>query len=146
MSPSLNRAGRSSCGRASEVGGLWNAWVVIPGCFYSNVVTITTSTGLGGGSVHPDVNMRAPRSASIAGSAQNTYMRRVYGERFEYQDFAPLFSCSDFDPAAWAALFKQSGAQGAMATTSFRGYFGLSTLPSTNAACYTLRSAHAGWC
>ena len=55
---------------------------------------------------------RAPRFASVAGSAQNAYMRRVYGERFEYQDFAPLFSCSDFDPAEWAALFKQSGAQG----------------------------------
>ena len=34
-----------------------------------------------------------------------------------YQDFAPMFTCSDFDPAAWAKLFKQSGARGLTMTS-----------------------------
>mmetsp|Transcript_114003 Transcript_114003/g.185803 ORF Transcript_114003/g.185803 Transcript_114003/m.185803 type:complete len:484 (-) Transcript_114003:141-1592(-) len=51
------------------------------------------------------------------GSAQQQYMRDVYGPHFEYQDFAPLFSAANFDPAAWASLFKRSGAQGLTMTS-----------------------------
>ena len=45
------------------------------------------------------------------GSAQQRYMARNYGAKFEYQDFAPMFTCDNFDPTAWAKLFKASGAQ-----------------------------------
>ena len=45
------------------------------------------------------------------------YMRRTYGESFQYQDFAPLFRCENFDAAEWAALFRASGAQGLTMTS-----------------------------
>ena len=50
-------------------------------------------------------------------SAQHAFMKSNYGARFEYQDFAPLFRCEVFDPTAWAALFKASGAQGLTMTS-----------------------------
>ena len=50
-------------------------------------------------------------------TGQHAYMKRVYGKDFEYQDFAPLFTCADFDPAEWAALFKASGARGLTMTS-----------------------------
>eukprot|EP01052_Picozoa_sp_SAG31_P057899 SAG31_NODE_17391_length_672_cov_1.171030_1_plen_92_part_00 len=51
------------------------------------------------------------------GSAQNEYMKHNYGEKFQYQDFAPMFKCENFDPVAWAALFKASGAKGLTMTS-----------------------------
>jgi alpha-L-fucosidase len=50
-------------------------------------------------------------------SPQRKYMARVYGPQFQYQDFAPLFKCENFDPAEWASLFKESGAQGLTMTS-----------------------------
>jgi alpha-L-fucosidase len=32
-------------------------------------------------------------------------------DKFGYKDFIPLFTCKDFDPDAWADLFKKSGAR-----------------------------------
>ena len=29
-------------------------------------------------------------------------MGRVYGPNFKYQDFAPMFTCADFDADEWA--------------------------------------------
>lgn len=37
--------------------------------------------------------------------------RRVWGERFEYADFAPLFKTEHYDPAQWADLFARAGAR-----------------------------------
>ncbi len=34
-----------------------------------------------------------------------------YGENFQYQDFAPRFTCELFDPAQWADIFVRSGAK-----------------------------------
>lgn len=35
----------------------------------------------------------------------------TYGERFRYQDFAPMFKAEMFDPAQWADIFARSGAK-----------------------------------
>jgi len=45
------------------------------------------------------------------GSATWRFHRRVYGENFEYKDFAPMFKAELFDPNEWAALFRRSGAR-----------------------------------
>lgn len=50
-------------------------------------------------------------------TGQHAYMQRVYGKDFKYQDFAPMFTCSDFNPQQWAALFKASGARGLTMTS-----------------------------
>lgn len=39
------------------------------------------------------------------------FHNRVYGEDFEYQQFAPMFRAELWDPAQWAALFKRAGAR-----------------------------------
>ncbi len=36
---------------------------------------------------------------------------RTYGEKFRYQDFAPLFKAELFDPDQWAELFRRAGAR-----------------------------------
>lgn len=36
---------------------------------------------------------------------------RTYGEKFQYQDFAPMFKAELFNPAEWADIFKRSGAK-----------------------------------
>ena len=35
----------------------------------------------------------------------------TYGDKFKYQDFAPLFKAELFDPAQWADIFARSGAK-----------------------------------
>lgn len=39
------------------------------------------------------------------------FHRRVYGEDFEYREFAPMFKAELFEPKEWAELFRQSGAR-----------------------------------
>ncbi len=36
---------------------------------------------------------------------------RVFGERFSYPDFVPMFTCDMFDAKQWAEAFEQSGAK-----------------------------------
>jgi len=36
---------------------------------------------------------------------------KTYGEKFQYQDFAPMFKAELFDPAQWADVFAKSGAK-----------------------------------
>ena len=36
---------------------------------------------------------------------------KTYGEKFAYQDFAPLFKAEMFDPCQWADIFARSGAK-----------------------------------
>ncbi len=39
------------------------------------------------------------------------YHKDNYGENFDYDNFIPMFKAEKFDPGAWAALFKDAGAQ-----------------------------------
>lgn len=39
------------------------------------------------------------------------YHLKTYGKDFKYQDFAPMFKAEQFDPAAWAELFRNAGAR-----------------------------------
>lgn len=39
------------------------------------------------------------------------FHRSVYGENFQYRDFAPMFRAELFDPDFWAGLFERSGAR-----------------------------------
>ncbi len=45
------------------------------------------------------------------GSMVSDFHRRVYGEDFKYEDFAPMFKAELFDPAEWADFFKRAGAR-----------------------------------
>ena len=48
-----------------------------------------------------------------AGSEEYKHHIATYGtqDKFGYKDFIPMFKAEDFDPAAWAKLFKESGAK-----------------------------------
>ncbi|QDU90426.1 Alpha-L-fucosidase [Pirellulimonas nuda] len=54
-----------------------------------------------------------PRNMYVEGSMEYEHHRKTYGpqDRFGYKDFIPRFRAQDFDPKAWAALFKESGAR-----------------------------------
>lgn len=43
--------------------------------------------------------------------ATQEWHNRVYGKDVQYKDFRSAFHCSEFDPAHWASVFKQSGAK-----------------------------------
>lgn len=47
------------------------------------------------------------------GKPNGTYEfhKRVYGENFPYQNFAPMFKAELFDPEHWATVFERSGAK-----------------------------------
>jgi len=49
--------------------------------------------------------------------------RRVWGEGFEYADFAPLFRCEHFDPEQWAELFARAGARYVVPTSKHHDGF-----------------------
>ena len=46
-------------------------------------------------------------------------------DQFGYKDFLPRFTCEKFDPAAWAALFKKSGARFVIPTAQHHDNFAL---------------------
>ena len=50
---------------------------------------------------------------------------RVYGERFEYKDFAPRFGAELFDARQWAELFRRSGARYVVPTSKHHDGFAL---------------------
>jgi alpha-L-fucosidase len=54
-----------------------------------------------------------PRMMYIAGSNEYQHHIATYGtqDKFGYKDFIPLFKAENFDPAAWARLFKEAGAK-----------------------------------
>ncbi|HTQ28164.1 MAG TPA: alpha-L-fucosidase, partial [Puia sp.] len=54
-----------------------------------------------------------PRKMYDRGSAEYKHHIETYGsqDKFGYKDFIPLFTAQHFDPVAWAALFKKSGAR-----------------------------------
>lgn len=47
------------------------------------------------------------------------FHRRVYGESFEYKQFAPMFKAELFEPDQWAELFRRSGARYVVLTSKF---------------------------
>jgi alpha-L-fucosidase len=54
-----------------------------------------------------------PRQMYIQGSPEYKHHIATYGtqDKFGYKDFIPMFKAEKFDPAAWARLFKDSGAK-----------------------------------
>jgi alpha-L-fucosidase len=54
-----------------------------------------------------------PRDMYREGSEEYKHHIATYGpqDRFGYKDFVPLFKAEQFDPAAWAKLFKEAGAK-----------------------------------
>jgi alpha-L-fucosidase len=54
-----------------------------------------------------------PREMYLEGSKINQHHVATYGPltKFGYKDFIPMFKAEKFDPQAWAALFKESGAR-----------------------------------
>jgi alpha-L-fucosidase len=54
-----------------------------------------------------------PRMMYMEGSPDNKHQVATYGPltKFGYKDFIPMFKAEHYDPAAWARLFKQSGAK-----------------------------------
>jgi alpha-L-fucosidase len=54
-----------------------------------------------------------PRNMYQAGSAEYKHHIATYGpqDKFGYKDFVPMFKAEHFDAAAWADLFKKSGAK-----------------------------------
>jgi alpha-L-fucosidase len=54
-----------------------------------------------------------PRNSYVQGKPDFKHQVETYGPqtKFGYKDFIPEFKAQDFDAKAWAALFKESGAQ-----------------------------------
>jgi len=54
-----------------------------------------------------------PRNMYVQGTPEFAHHVATYGPHteFGYKDFIPLFRAEQFDPAAWAALFRQAGAR-----------------------------------
>ena len=54
-----------------------------------------------------------PRNMYVPGSPEYKHHVATYGsqDKFGYKDFIPMFKAEHFDPAAWAELFKKSGAK-----------------------------------
>lgn len=48
---------------------------------------------------------------SNAGKLFRDYHNKMYGEKFQYQDFAGSFKAEHFEPSQWADVFKKSGAK-----------------------------------
>jgi len=51
------------------------------------------------------------------------FQLKTYGEKFKYQDFAPLFKAELFDPAQWADIFARSGARYVVLTSKHHDGF-----------------------
>ena len=54
-----------------------------------------------------------PRMMYVEGSSEYKHHIQTYGpqDKFGYKDFIPNFKAENFDPAAWAELFKKAGAK-----------------------------------
>ncbi len=55
------------------------------------------------------MNLTNPTRPNFAATIQ--FHKKVYGDSFQYTDFAPLFKAEFYDPKAWASLIKKSGAK-----------------------------------
>lgn len=75
-------------------------------------------------------SLRAPltgRSERQVRNAEATraFHRRVYGEDFEYRQFAPMFTAEMFEPDQWADLFRRAGARYVVLTSKHHDGFAL---------------------
>jgi alpha-L-fucosidase len=52
-----------------------------------------------------------PRRMYKKDSLMYEYHRETYGDNFGYKDFIPQFKAEKFNPAEWAALFREAGAR-----------------------------------
>lgn len=68
-----------------------------------------------------------PRNMYEPGSKEFEHHRVMYGDQasFGYKDFVPQSTASRFDPDAWAALFRQAGAQFVVPTAEHHDGFPL---------------------
>lgn len=71
------------------------------------------------------------KSGDPSGAATWEFHKRVYGENFEYKDFAPLLRCELFDPDQWAEIFEKSGAKYIVPTS--KHHEGFAIWPSAHA-------------
>lgn len=62
---------------------------------------------------------------SEAGKLFRAYHNDMYGEDFEYQDFAPQFKAQHFNPDQWADVFKRAGAKYVVLTSKHHEGFTL---------------------
>jgi len=62
---------------------------------------------------------------SKIGELFREHNRNVYGENFNYQDFAPYFKAENFDPVRWTETIKKSGAKYVVLTSKHHDGFTL---------------------
>ncbi len=58
------------------------------------------------------------------------YHNKVWGEKFKYQDFAPMFKAEQFQPEQWAEVLKNAGAKYVILTS--KHHEGFTLWPSEN--------------
>eukprot|EP00164_Ancoracysta_twista_P001134 GFYU01001487.1.p1 GENE.GFYU01001487.1~~GFYU01001487.1.p1 ORF type:complete len:497 (-),score=143.01 GFYU01001487.1:99-1511(-) len=63
--------------------------------------------------------------ANLLTPATRAHHNAVYGEHFEYQDFAPMFKAENFNATYWADLLKKSGAKYVVPTSKHHEGFTL---------------------
>jgi len=68
-----------------------------------------------------------PRDMYRQGSEEYKHHIATYGpqDKFGYKDFIPMFKAERFDPAAWARLFKESGAKYVVPVTEHHDGFAM---------------------
>lgn len=68
---------------------------------------------------------KGPRDEKGQPNATYEFHKRVYGEKFPYFDFAPMFKAELYDPAHWADVFARSGARYVALTSKHHDGFAL---------------------
>lgn len=68
---------------------------------------------------------RMVTDSSKVGKAFRAYHNKTYGTNVTYQDFAPQFKAELFNPAQWAEVFKNAGAQYVVLTSKHHDGFAL---------------------
>lgn len=70
-------------------------------------------------------NKKLLGNGDFKGTEVYDYHVKTYGEDFDYSNFARMFKAQDYDPAAWAQLFRRSGARYVVLTTKHHEGFAL---------------------
>ena len=64
-------------------------------------------------------------NGDFTGTEVYDYHVKTYGKDFDYSNFARMFKAQDYDPTAWADLFKKAGARYIVLTTKHHEGFAL---------------------